>query len=68
MNDRATDPAEHDDPLMNPPGTEGQPGEFIDTPFNEPGDQGQETLAEGMRVKPSDLHRTPEEIERSEGD
>lgn len=70
MTDRATDDAEHHDAYSwtDPPGTEGQPAEFIDTPVNEPGDQGQETLAEGMRVPPSALHRNPDEIEDEERD
>jgi hypothetical protein len=29
----------HDDPWMNEPGTDDQPGEFVDTPENQPGDQ-----------------------------
>lgn len=36
----------HEDPRMNEPGDAGQPGEFIDTPENEPGDQGTEPLSD----------------------
>lgn len=36
----------HDDPWMNEPGEFDQPGEFIDTPENEPGDQGTEPLSD----------------------
>jgi hypothetical protein len=39
-------PDDHVDPAMKDPGTDDQPGEFIDTPENQPGDQGDEPLSE----------------------
>jgi hypothetical protein len=40
------EPDRHIDPSLNEPGTRDQPGEFIDTPENQPGDQGDEPLSE----------------------
>jgi hypothetical protein len=44
-----SDPSAHReriDPAMKEPGTDDQPGEFIDTPENQPGDQGDERLSD----------------------
>ena len=42
-----SDPNYHDiDPSLKEPGTDDQPGEFIDTPGNQPGAQDDERLSD----------------------
>jgi hypothetical protein len=53
-----SDPNRHIDPSLNEPGTRDQPGEFIDTPENQPGDQGDE--------RPSDV-ADPTGIDHDDG-
>lgn len=49
--DRADD---HDDPWLNEPGTQGQPGSLVDTDHNMPGQQGDPSA-------PPDAGREPSE-------
>lgn len=54
----ALDPNRHVDPSLHEPGTDDQPGEFIDTPHNQPGDQGEPPLSEVA---------DPEGVDRDDG-
>lgn len=47
-----SDPNIHDvDPSLKEPGTDDQPGEFIDTPENQPGDQDSQRLSDVANPK-----------------